>query len=313
MASKPEKLKTYKDEISTALKELTLQSFHIMTYRLQDLDMDDISCKLYLIKRRDINDVGSRFEITYITDHIRSRLAICMRNYDGDQQINFYRNFAFISATRRVLASQVFELFLQQHFQRRIFIDYTPMVRLDQPEGDRQRKLQWHTSHDPIKNQELETKRQIALHYRATLDVHPSGTCNYDDQDFRRFVPTPDIYYVPMRENSAVMDPFIYHDGYLFIFRFTASEEHSIDTELISQLNECASFPPRSNWRFVFIISDDVKVLKCRYSRSCELQELELNPFSSKVKMEDHMTEASIAGLRDSADNLPLLKKRKFA
>lgn len=300
VASEPNKLKIYKDEIRTALKQLTLQGLQELIYPLRHhgLDMDDVSDKVCQIKRPDINNVDREFEISYITGNIRSRLASCMRNYDAHQQVKFYREYAH--KRTRALASPIFESFFQQHFQRRIFIDYIPMIRLDQPEDDGQRNPQWQTCHNPVGNHELETKRQIALHQGATLDICPSDAYEYDDQDFRELVLEPNVLYLPRRQNTIVMDSFIYHNGNLFIFQFTTSEEHRINPQFISHFGECANFPPRLNWIFIFIIPDHVGVLKCPYSQSRELEEL--FPVSSQVKMEDYMT---VVSTRDSDDDEP--------
>jgi len=55
----------------------------------------------------------------------------------------------------------------------------------------------------------------------------------------------------------------------------------------VSRFTQYANFPPRSKWRLIFFVPDDVEVLTCPYSRSPELQTLKL--FSSKVKMEDYL------------------------
>jgi hypothetical protein len=57
--------------------------------------------------------------------------------------------------------------------------------------------------------------------------------------------------------------------------------------DFMSRFTQFPNFPPRSKWRLIFIVPDDVEVLTCPYSRNPELQTLEL--FSSKVNIEDYL------------------------
>jgi hypothetical protein len=263
------------------LHALTLQSLQESILRLGDLSMDGMSHKLCLVKRQNINDVGSMPYVTHITDHIRSRMAIRMRDLGSLQQVSLYRTFACTPS--RGAAGHIFESFCQQNFQKRILIDYVPMVRLTGLDG--KRKRQWHTSHHPIDDRNLETLRQNALGRMVTLDIYPSNICEYNDQEVQGLTPTPDVYYIPSTQNAVAVDSFIYHGELLYLFQFTVAAEHKINSKFSSRF-ECANFPPQSTWRFIFILPDDVKVLTCPCSRT-ELQALEL--FSSKVKMEDYL------------------------
>jgi hypothetical protein len=232
--------------------------------------MDDISHKFCLVKRKDMNDVGSTSELTHITEDIRSRLVVQMRDLDSLQQIYLFRYLA--RPFSRALAGRVFEAFCRRQFQRRIIIEYTPMVRLDdrQSEDDMQRYPQWHSSHSHFEKQDFEIKgRNVKRYGTGSLDVRPSNTFEYDDRNFQEFVPT----------------------------QFTVSRDHDIKSGLIPLLDECADFPPQSNWRFIFVIPDDVQVLKCPYLRCRRLQELD--PLSSQIKLEGEEKEK------------PLPKKRK--
>lgn len=274
---------THEHETSRALDALTLQSFQGLIFKPQDLGMDDLSHKLCLVKRQNIDDVRSMPYVTHITDHIRSRIAIRMRDLDSLQQVDLYRDLACTPS--RGAAGHIFESFCQQHFQRRILINYVPMIRLTGHDG--QRNHQWHTSHHPVEDQNLEKSRQNALHRMVTLDVHPSNICEYNDQDVQGLILTPDVYYIPSTQNAVAIDSFIYHDRYLYLLHFTNSQEHKTNLDFMSRFTQFPNFPPRSKWRLIFIVPDDVEVLTCPYSRNPELQTLEL--FSSKVNIEDYL------------------------
>jgi hypothetical protein len=65
------------------------------------------------------------------------------------------------------------------------------------------------------------------------------------------------------------------------MFQFTCSDAHDIMAGLISRFARGTEFPPLDKWRFIFVIPDDIKVFKCSYQRTPELQELELFIFST--------------------------------
>jgi hypothetical protein len=150
----------------------------------------------------------------------------------------------------------------------------------------------------------LEISRQDALSHTVTLDIHPSSVCEYHDQDIQELIPMPDVYYIPSTQNAVAVDSFIYHHGDLYLFQYTIFDEHKINSNFMSRFTQYANFPPWSKWRLIFIVPDDVEVFACPYSRSPELQTLEL--FSSKVKMEDYM---KVARLKEKEE--PPHKKRK--
>jgi len=261
-----EALAIHENETRIALKRLTLQNPQDLISKLEMLSMDDFSHKLCLVKH-----------------HIRSRMAIQMRTLRSLgtlQQVNLYRTFACTPS--RGMAGHIFESFCQRHFQRRILIDYVPMILLTG-----QRKCQWHTSHHPVEDQKSEKSRQNALRRTVTLDIYPSNICEYSDQDVQGLTLTPDVYYIPSTQNAVAIDSFIYHGKYLYLLHFTNSQEHKINLNFVSRFTQYANFPPRSKWRLIFIVPDDVEVLTCPYSRSPELQTFKL--FSSKVKMEDYL------------------------
>ena len=281
-ASDPSALAAHERDIRIAIGELTLQTPQELIYKLRKLKIDGISHSLTLIKRQNVGDVSSGPSVT-ITDYIRSRIAIRMRNLGSLQQVELY-TFAQTPSPRGA-AGLMFEAFFQQHFQRRILIDVVPMIWLTGHDGQRNR--QWHTSHHPVKDQTLEISRQNVLCQIVTLDIYPSDVREYHDRDVPELTPTPDVFYIPSIHNAVAIDSFIYHGGYVYVFQFFTSEKPKINSKFMLRFTQYANFPPWSKWRVIFIIPDDVEALTCPHSRSPELQTLEL--FSSKVNVEDYM------------------------
>ena len=83
--------------------------------------------------------------------------------------------------------------------------------------------------------------RQDAWGHRATLDVRPTDTHEYCDQEFGESDPKPNIYYIPKLTNEEALNSFIWYSDHLFVFQFTLSKEHSIDPGIVSWFTACTS------------------------------------------------------------------------
>ncbi len=278
----PQNLKMYKDDLHRIAKHMTLQSLEELLRKVMNWNMDDVSRKVCLIKRPKKNNVRHFFRVQPITDNVQSKIAISLRDLDGRQQIASYRSFAHIPRLKG-MTGPLFEGFCHGRFQKSIFIHCIPMVCLDKKEWKDQ--PQWYSSHSPIQNQALEASHQDALHCRATLDVCPSHTCEYTDKDLPELDPEEDVYYVPTTENVVPLGSFILHGDRLYMFQFTCYDAHDIKAGLISRFAGFTRFPPPDKWHFIFVIPNDIKVFKCTYQRTPELQGLKL--FSAQVAMDD--------------------------
>ncbi|KAH9995527.1 hypothetical protein BJV77DRAFT_223369 [Russula vinacea] len=102
--------------------------------------MNTLSHKISLVRRKEITNLRSIALVTPITDHIRSRLALAMRNQNIRKQVEMFRLFNSL-ASSKALSGIIFENICHQQFQRRIHIDYVPMVWLE--DGSRR---EWHSS-----------------------------------------------------------------------------------------------------------------------------------------------------------------------
>jgi hypothetical protein len=282
-------MKRYKRITRNALENLTLQSLRELSRTTQNLNMDKVSHKLCLISREELHDVRSWFIVTPITTHIQSRLATRMRTQDIQRQLEMYQDFDYYPISRG-LSGILFESLGHLHFQKRIFIEYAPMARLSR--DNKMNQPQWHTSH-PIcndtneENSELRGLCQVAWKGRATLNVSPADTYEYGDHEFREIDPKPNIYYIPKMTNEEALDSFILYGEHLFMFQFTVSNQHNIETGFISRFTACDKFPQPSNWRFIFVIpGGDNRMLKSRYLQIPEMQDLK--PFSAQVAMEGY-------------------------
>ena len=266
---------TYVHNARSSMARLTLESLKELVF--DRCSMRDCSDKICLIRRAKI-DVASGLLIVPMTNYVESQLAIRMRNQSIRQLVEVFHKFHNLNSSRG-MSGVIFENICHQIFSRRIQIKYVSMVRLARDNWTD--KPEWCSSHRAFsENRELENLRQATS--CSTLDVRPSKTCFYDDE---QLAIEPSVYYIPRKPSEVAFDSFICFKGLLYIFQFTASEERSIDSRLISRFAKCTGVPKRGNWRFIFIIPNSVKQLKCPSPESRRLQLLQ--PFSSQVSVDD--------------------------
>jgi hypothetical protein len=244
--------------------------------------VNEISFKLWLVNHKDKDNVSSPFSIIPITYYMQNRLAIALRNDRTRQQIELYEAHASAAATARIgrgMISGIFQAICHQHFQNHISIECVPMVLSD--EDSAKCKSQWYSSHRPFQHDKLEETRLATLGNTFTLAVHPSGTCEYSEDELWDLDFRPDIYYIADSQNQVAIDSFIWHDGHLYVFQFTACQRHSIHEGLLQRLAQYS--PPHFSRRLVLVIPDEFDEVVCPSLRSSKPQDL--TPFSSKVKV----------------------------
>jgi len=117
-------MEEYKEDIRSALENLTLQSLRQLSRTTRTLKMDDFSHRLCLISREKLHNVRSWFIVTPITSHMQSRLATRMQTQNIQQQVDMYENFDYHPISRG-LSGILFESLGHRFLQQRI-IEYAP-------------------------------------------------------------------------------------------------------------------------------------------------------------------------------------------
>ena len=93
LASEPERLQVYKDQLNYAISDITTDKLEQLTKDSRQLIMDTVhvSHKLCLIRRRDRNDVCSDPVVRPMTDSIKSRLSNQLRNLQQAERIRLFQ------------------------------------------------------------------------------------------------------------------------------------------------------------------------------------------------------------------------------
>ena len=290
----------YKEDRSTTLEEMTLETLRTLVDNVKNLNMDKASHKLFLIKRApgaEETEHWPKFLLQPITKDIQSRMGIRMRNLDFRLQVQMFLSYSRVPRLKG-MAGPMFEGLGHRQFQRHISIYYSPMVRLTNKNSNAKNQPQYHSSHIPL-NKDLETKRKVAL--ECTLDVQPSDVREYDDKDLPNLHPEEGVYYIPKKENEVALDSFIRSSGRIHMFQFTVSNSHDVNPGLVSRFSK---FPPLNEWHFIFVIPDYVEVFKSPYPSTPELQALK--HFSCQVTMDEDQGVKAVPRESSEGQTLPV-------
>jgi len=109
---------------------------------------------------------------------------------------------------------------------------------------------QWYSSHIIIHNPALELRR-LQVSNGFEVDIRPNHILEYMDNGLQSI--EPNVFYVPEMTNQKALDLFVLLNGLLYIFQITVGTRHDINHGLVDVADKY-SFPPRDQWRFVFII-----------------------------------------------------------
>ena len=212
-----------------------------------------LSHKICLVRRMRGSALGDgRVTTDFISVEVEQQVVQKLEKYGDDQLLDMWTNFSKFESDARGMTGPIFEVFVHRRFRTRIYLDATPMVRSNA-------NSRWHAS--------FSTKRPKAatLHGVAqqvfSLQVDVGSTFVYDTTT--RLSIRPDVYYVPRSGQQVALDPFILHGGYLNVFQCTVRHDHDIKSGIYDFLASCSGLPPRTNWRFAFVIPNDLFSFSC--------------------------------------------------
>jgi hypothetical protein len=281
-------LEEYKDALNRAISCITEDKIEKLIKDTSALSMDAISDKIFLLSRVERDDIHSRAVVAPITLSIQSKLAACFRNLHRDEQIRLYKYFERKPELRKV-AGIFYEAIVQSYLQNGRILELVPMVTLNLKESQETKykrsedgpQHQWYSSHIFIHNPALELRRQQVSN-SFEVNIRPNHILEYTDNGLQSI--EPNVFYVPEMTNQKTFDSFILLDGLLYIFQITIGMRHDINSGLIDVVDKF-SFPPRDEWRFVFIIPPNVTLTVPR-PRRLTLRDLSPGPYSVVVDVD---------------------------
>jgi hypothetical protein len=231
------------NKLRNAISGLSLRSLQEMVKGASELNMDNASHSIILMKRhgsdlsRDLKTLGP------ITPFVERALRDQFRREQRADRLHLYHSLANVEMSRP-LASIVYESLVQDTLRGLDTIELH-LVRMTKMTS----QGRWHTNHgdgvDP----------SPAL----SIDIRIRRT----DNDAFSSMPNPigdKIYYTSYDRNQVAVDSFIMDNNRLFIFQFTISPDHDIKKGILD-LFPPQSLPPRRNCYFIFVVPPQLSKL----------------------------------------------------
>jgi hypothetical protein len=252
LARLPHALKCHESDLNNVISNIDLHMLKKIFSAVALLEMDEISHKLCLIRRSDEGDIYSDIVVHTVTDWIKSRLALRLRNLEQAEQIHPYRLFSRARGNRS-MAGILYQAMVQSDLQHGISLIAFPMVEkpVDRSSSSEIRvsHLRWYSSRTLPDSCALETLDQVPLN--QLLVIQPDSCQQYSDSGLSSMM--PNVIYIPQLTNQKVVDSFILVDGTLCLLQFPTTSTHEINHGL-AEVGDKYGLPPMELWRFVFLI-----------------------------------------------------------
>ncbi|KAK2460049.1 hypothetical protein APHAL10511_007926 [Amanita phalloides] len=217
------------------------------------LSFDTLSHKICLVRRKQGSALGDgNITTDLISVEVEQQVVQRLEKFSDDQLLDMWTYFSKFGDARGMTGS-IFQVFVHRRFRTRIYLDAMPMVRSNRANS---RLCASFSTNRPQSATVQGVAQQV-----FSLRVDVGSTFVYDTTI--RLSIRPDVYYVPRSGQQVALDSFILREGYLNVFQCTGHHDHDIKSGIYDFLASCSGLPPRTNWRFVFVIPDDLVSFSC--------------------------------------------------
>ncbi len=237
------------------------------------LSLDALSHIICLIRRMPGSALGDRCVTTdLISVEVKQQAVQRLEEFSDDQLLDMWTNFSKFGDAWG-MTGPIFEVFIHQRFRTHIDLDTTPMVQSTRANS------RWHALFSTKRPQSATVHGMAKQDFSLQVDV--GNTFVYDTTTTLSI--RPDVYYVPRSGQQVALDSFILHGGYLNVFQCTGGHGHDIKGGLYDFLASCSGLPPRTNWRFVFVVPEDLVSFSCPGQSDSVVKDLGL--YTARIPM----------------------------
>ena len=230
----------YERRCKAAASQITPERLrHFVVYG-GDLDLDVGSHKIFIIRRNTVDNLEEAY-IAPISPYVEMLLMTAIDAMKRSERIYLYRTFSPVNATRGV-AGLVYESLGHTHLTKGITLTLKPMKK-------KKASMLFHWEC----REGYATDSMDLGESEMSVIFPPNPAVIYQKLESVR----PNYLHVPKASNKPAFDSFFQLDGTLYFFQFTLSDGHSIKKISSAELD---IFPPKENWRFVFVIPPNCEV-----------------------------------------------------
>lgn len=246
------------DRSQSKLAFLRIEDLHDIVDKACNLELDYDSVPTFLIRRLDVDKVLEA-ALEPATPTGETRLNEMFQASQWADRISLYRYLTPISVARQI-AGIVFGSLVRQILLQGVSLTLIQLTKRSPPvEGEGERRIQW----EPAQNH---TDRSLVA---SPVSVYfPPNVVVGLEAKLTAVVPKfePNRLYVltSTTTNRAPFDAFIMRCGFLNIFRIATMCLYEIESKSVYAINDrikeffseemLHGLPPRTMWRFVFVI-----------------------------------------------------------
>jgi hypothetical protein len=260
----------YEAHFQAALGSLSLKAlYYKMISNATMSNLSTVSQMLFLVKRlpekrlRDMK-VDNALKYAYSSvEPITLAVEVAIQNrLWQEKQIDQFKFYSFLASVERTrqMAGLVFKSIGHSRLQERITLDLFPMMKGESGGSESSDQGQWHSTH-----------RRKSMQPEFSIDIQPARVIAYPGPSLETI--EPGAYYILESENQNV-NSFIMVDDIFYLFRFSTqiASTHPIEPGILSFLSQ-ESLPPKTEWRFVFVVPPKTKI-SCPQLRDEHAEEL---------------------------------------
>jgi hypothetical protein len=237
------------------------------------MEYDALSHKICLVRRKRGSVLGhAKYTTEFISIAAEQKVAQRIEDFTIEQLLDIWNSFSRLSDARG-MAGPIFEAFVHRRFNTRIYLDVTPMVRLNKSNSS------WYASFS-LNRPSAATVRGVAIQ-DFSLHIDVGSTFVYYITSTLHI--QANVYYIPRSGQQVALDSFILSEGYLNIFQCTVSKNHKIKDGLVDFLARCIGLPAQSHWRFVFTVPNDLDSFICPASKNDVVNRIGL--YTARISM----------------------------
>ena len=237
------------------------------------MSYDTFSDKICLVRRTRGSPLGhGKYTASLISADVEQKVVQCLERFSDDQLLDMWSSFSNFGDARGMTGS-IFEAFIHRRFRTRIDLAATPMLRSNRANS------RWHASFS-TKRPQSATVHGVA-NQAFSLQVDVGRTFVYNTTTTLNI--QPDVYYIPRSGQQVAPDSFMLSGGYLDVYQCAGGRDHGIKDGLVGFFASCSGLPPLANWRFVFVVPDDLDSFSCPASSNPVVKDIGL--YTARIPM----------------------------
>jgi hypothetical protein len=233
----PDLLRDFEFDCRGLISGLTYPSLRRFVTDGRSLNLDAGSHMIFVIRRYEVDDLARAY-LEPRSESVKIQLMTRISKLQRLEQIDLYHAVASVNSTEAI-ADLVYESLCHARLQEGITLTLKPAIKRKE-----RKYVHWKfRREDPASN-------SMDLYGPEPVFFPPNIGIVYEELRSVK----PNHLHVPKARNLVALDSFFILGQFLYLFQFTAANNHDIKKGIEQSLSRLENIlPPKPNWRFVFI------------------------------------------------------------